>query len=154
MFQANEAMLRRYDELLDQREADMKLYKAMRRGDYSHMQLPERPPLGNPYDPSKSLTQQILEDIGRKRPLVADDAASETSQPSKRRRPDDSRLASGLASNYDAMSHGEGERPRGRKSGTPRGSGGSAKGSRSKADEEVSYRRKRVDARSENVPEN
>lgn len=47
----------------------MKLYKAMRRGDYSHMQLPERPPLGNPYDPTKSLTQQILEDVGRKRPL-------------------------------------------------------------------------------------
>lgn len=55
MFQANEAMLRRYDELLEEREADMKLYKAMRRGDYSHMQLPERP-LGNPYDPNRSLT--------------------------------------------------------------------------------------------------
>lgn len=42
MFQQNEAMLRHYDELLEQREADMKLYKAMRRGDYSHMNLPER----------------------------------------------------------------------------------------------------------------
>lgn len=65
MFHENEAMLKRYDELLHEREANMQLYKAMRRGDYSHMQLPERPPLGNPYDPTKSLTQQILDDINQ-----------------------------------------------------------------------------------------
>ena len=37
MFQENELLINRYDELLAEREDAMKLYKAMRRGDFSHM---------------------------------------------------------------------------------------------------------------------
>lgn len=82
---------------------------------------------------------------------MADDAASEDSQRSKRRRLDDSRLAH---SNVDVLSQsdfGNSKHMARKKSGTPRGSGGSAKGSPDKAEEAVSYRRKKVDARSENV---